>query len=91
MLMGDEAFVTKWSAVPAQIVSGHDWITIVTATFMHRSWSHIIGNKIFLWVFSPEIEDAMGPLRYFIFYNAGGLVAMLAQIAADPHSIVPNL
>jgi membrane associated rhomboid family serine protease len=46
---------------------------------------------IFLWAFSPEIEDAMGPWRYFVFYMVGGLVAMLAQIAVDPHSTVPNL
>ena len=86
-----DAFVTQWSAIPAQITSGHQWITILTAMFMHGSWSHIIGNMIFLWAFAPEIEDAMGPLRYLIFYLAGGVVAMLAQVAAAPHSTVPNL
>jgi membrane associated rhomboid family serine protease len=86
-----DAFVMEWSAIPAQIVSGHHWITILTAMFMHGSWSHIIGNMIFLWAFGPEIEDAMGRGRYLVFYLLGGLVAMLAQIAADPHSTVPNL
>jgi membrane associated rhomboid family serine protease len=90
-LMGGDAFVGQWSAIPAQIVSGHHWITIVTAMFMHASWSHIIGNMIFFWAFSPEIEEAMGPAKYFVFYMVGGLVAMLAQVAADPHSTVPNL
>ncbi len=86
-----DAFVMQWSAIPAQITSGHQWITILTAMFMHGSWSHIIGNMIFLWAFAPEIEDAMGPVRYLIFYLAGGVVAMLAQVAADPHATVPNL
>ena len=90
-LMGGDAFVTTWSAIPAQIFSGHRWITILTAMFMHASWSHIIGNMIFLWAFAPEIEDAMGRGRYFVFYIVGGLVAMLAQVAASPHSTVPNL
>jgi membrane associated rhomboid family serine protease len=90
-LMKGESFVTQWSAIPAQIVSGHHWITILTAMFMHGSWSHIIGNLIFLWAFAPEIEDAMGRGRYVVFYLLGGMVAMLAQIAADPHSTVPNL
>ena len=90
-LMRGEAFVIQWSAVPAQIMTGHHWITILTAMFMHGSWSHIIGNMIFLWAFSPEIEDAMGRGRYLIFYLVGGLVAMLAQVVADPHSTVPNL
>jgi membrane associated rhomboid family serine protease len=83
--------VTAWSVIPAQIVSGHHWITILTAMFMHASWSHIIGNMIFLWAFAPEIEDAMGRGRYLIFYLVGGLVALLAQVAASPHSTVPNL
>jgi membrane associated rhomboid family serine protease len=90
-LMRGDAFVTQWAAVPAQIVSGHHWITIQTAMFMHGSWSHIIGNMIFLWAFAPEIEDAMGRGRYLVFYLVGGLVAMLAQVAASPHSTVPNL
>jgi len=90
-LMRGETFVMQWSAVPAQIVSGHHWITILTAMFMHGSWSHIIGNMIFLWAFAPEIEDAMGRGRYLLFYLVGGLVAMLAQVLADPHSTVPNL
>jgi membrane associated rhomboid family serine protease len=90
-LMRGDAFVTQWAAVPAQIVSGHHWITILTAMFIHGSWSHIIGNMIFLWAFAPEIEDAMGRGRYLVFYLVGGLVAMSAQVLADPHSTVPNL
>jgi membrane associated rhomboid family serine protease len=86
-----DAFVMQWSAIPAQITSGHHLITILTAMFMHASWSHIIGNMIFLWAFSPEIEDAMGRGRYLLFYLLGGLVAMLAQVLASPHSTVPNL
>ena len=46
---------------------------------------------IFLWAFGPEIEDVMGRGGYLIFYLFGGLVAMLAQVAASPHSTVPNL
>lgn len=90
-LMRGDAFVLKWSAVPADIVAGHHWITILTAMFMHGSWSHIIGNMVFLWAFGPEIEDAMGPLRYLVFYLVGGIVAMLVQIAFIPGSTVPNL
>ena len=90
-LMDGEAFVVKWSVVPADIVSGHHWVTILTAMFMHGGWSHIIGNMVFLWAFGPEIEDAMGRWRYLVFYLAGGVIAMLAQIAASPHSTVPNL
>src|ERR1700720_3132674 len=90
-LVGGDAFVATWSAIPADIVTGRDWITILTAMFMHGGWMHIIGNMVFLWAFGPEIEDAMNPIRYLLFYIVGGLVAMLAQIAASPSSTVPNL
>lgn len=86
-----DAFVLKWSAVPANITAGHDWITILTAMFLHGSWSHILGNMVFLWAFGPEIEDSMNPFRYLVFYLAGGMVSMLAQVAVSPHSAIPNL
>jgi len=52
---------------------------------------HIIGNMVFLWVFGPEVEDAMPRLRYLAFYLLSGLAATLVQIAAMPGSTVPNL
>ena len=90
-LSGGDAFVNQWAAIPAQITSGHSWITILTSMFMHGSWSHIIGNMIYLWAFGPQIEDAMGRARYLAFYLIGGLIAMVAQVAGAPHSTVPML
>jgi membrane associated rhomboid family serine protease len=90
-LEGGDAFVTRWSVVPADIVAGRHWPTLLTAMFMHGSWSHIVGNMVFLWAFAPEIEDAMGPWRFGAFYLLGGLAATLAQVAASPGSTVPNL
>jgi len=90
-LSGGDAFVLRWAAVPADIVAGHHWITILTAMFLHGSWSHILGNMVFLWAFGPEIEDATSPLRYLTFYVLGGLIAMLAQVAVSPSSTVPTL
>jgi len=90
-LMGGESFVVQWSAVPANIVAGHDWQKVITALFMHGSWSHIFGNMVFLWAFGPEIEDAMNPRGYALFYVGGGIASMLAQVAADPASTVPIL
>ena len=90
-LAGGEQFVTQWSLVPADITAGHHWITVVTAMFLHGSWSHILGNMLFLWVFGPEIEDAMNPGRYLTFYLVGGVAAMLAQVAVSPASTTPTL
>jgi membrane associated rhomboid family serine protease len=90
-LLGGESFVMRWSVIPADIVAGRHWITILTSMFMHASWSHIIGNMVFLWAFGPEIEDLMNRRRYVVFYLLGGLAASLAQLMANPASTVPNL
>ncbi len=90
-LMYGDAFVSAWSAIPARVLHGHGWITLLTSMFMHASWMHIIGNMIYLWAFGREIEDAMGGVRFAFFYLAGGFVAMLAQILGDPSSQVPAL
>ena len=90
-LAGGQKFVEQWSVIPASIVAGQRWITILTAMFMHGGWMHIIGNMVFLWAFGPEIEDAMGPIRYLAFYLLGGFIASIAQIAAMSNSTVPNL
>ena len=90
-LAGGESFVLKWSVVPAEIAAGHHLVTILTGMFMHGSWSHILGNMVFLWAFGPEIEDAMGPWRYLAFYLTGGLAATLAQVLGNPASTIPNL
>lgn len=90
-LAGGDAFINRWSLVPADIVAGRNWITILTALFMHAGWAHILGNMLFFWVFGPEIEDVMGPLRYLTFYLFSGLAATAAQIVIDPTSTIPNL
>ncbi len=66
-----------------------DWHTMITAMFMHGSWMHLIGNMWFLWIFGNNVEDAMGPLRFLIFYVSTGIAASLAQIAADAGSVIP--
>jgi membrane associated rhomboid family serine protease len=90
LTLGD-AFINRWSLVPANIMAGRDYITILTAMFMHAGWMHILGNMLFFWVFGPEIEDVMGPIRYLTFYLLGGLAATAAQILIDPTSTIPNL
>ena len=90
-VMGGENFVKQWSVIPADIVAGRHWITILTAMFMHGGLLHILGNMVFLWAFGPEVEDAMGGFRYLTFYLLSGVVASLAQILAMPGSTVPNL
>ena len=90
-LVEGNAFVARWAVIPAHILHGHNWITLITAMFMHAGWLHIAGNMVFLWAFGPEIEDAMGRFHYLAFYLLGGIVAMLAQVAGSGYSRIPCL
>jgi len=90
-LVGGDGFIYRWAMIPASITAGHNWITILTAMFLHSGWAHILGNMLFLWVFGPEVEDAMRPLPFAIFYFLGGVAAAAAQILVAPHSMVPVL
>lgn len=59
---------------------GEDWpLTSVTSMFMHGSWAHLLGNMLFLWIFGNNVEDALGRVRYLLFYLVGGLAATAAQ------------
>ena len=67
------------------------FITLLTSMFMHGGILHIAGNMLFLWVFGNNIEDALGRLKYVLFYLAAGLVAVYSQAALDPSSTVPTI
>lgn len=64
-------------------------LTLVTHMFLHGGWFHIIGNLWFLWVFGDNVEDAMGPVRFVVFYLLCGLFAASVQIMTDPAAAVP--
>jgi membrane associated rhomboid family serine protease len=67
------------------------WVTAFTSMFMHGSVLHLAGNMLFLWVFGNNVEDAMGRLRFVIFYVLGGLVALALQVAFGPDAAVPTI
>jgi membrane associated rhomboid family serine protease len=67
------------------------WLTIYTSMFMHASLLHIGGNMLFLWIFGNNIEDALGKIRFLIFYFVCGTAAAAGQILISPNSLIPNL
>jgi len=68
-----------------------EWLTPLTAMFMHGGLLHLGGNMLFLWIFGNNVEDSMGPVRYLLFYLLAGLAAFALQVAIEPGSNVPNI
>jgi membrane associated rhomboid family serine protease len=77
---------------------GEDWpLTAFTSMFMHGSWAHLLGNMLFLWIFGNNVEDALGKVRYLLFYVLGGLAATATQTfvtlgyASEAEGMIPNV
>jgi membrane associated rhomboid family serine protease len=98
-----DLFVYKWGVIPARIlhptefqaanpeIASPVYLTLITSMFLHGGWLHIIGNMIFLWVFGDNVEDAMGHVRYFVFYMIVGIAGNLTHIFFSQDSLVPSI
>ena len=45
-LAGGDAFIIRWSLIPADIMAGRNWITILTAMFMHVGWAYFLSPNL---------------------------------------------
>ena len=80
-------FLTAYGVVPASL----SWPTLITSMFLHGSWSHVIGNMWYLWIFGDNVEDRVGHGRFIVFYLFCGIAAALGQVAMDPNSMLPTI
>lgn len=64
-------------------------LTLITATFLHGGWLHLLGNMLYLWIFGNNIEDRLGAARYLLFYLSAGIAAIAVQAWTDPLSEIP--
>ncbi len=73
------------------------WQSVFSSMFMHGSWLHLGGNMLFLWIFGNNIEDALGHVRYLVFYLLGGFAATALQTivtfqwGSDAAAQIPNV
>lgn len=63
--------------------------TLLTYMFIHGNLLHLLGNMLFLWVFGDNVEDAMGHVRFLLFYLMCGVFAGLAHTAIMQSSEIP--
>ena len=69
-------FTDTYGLVPARLNLAHPGlllqnpfplITLFTAMFIHGGWFHFLSNIWVLFIFGDNVEDRMGPIRYFLF------------------------
>lgn len=83
------SFVIEYGCIPAEIEAGRDYHTLLTSTFLHGSWMHLLGNMLYMWIFADNIEASVGSAWFVVFYLAGGLAAGLAHIYFNSGSAIP--
>jgi len=65
--------------------------TLFTSMFLHAGWMHLIGNMLYLWIFGNNIEDAMGHVRFIVFYLLCGVLAGVAHAFSEIGSEIPTI
>src|ERR1700716_236640 len=80
-------FLIVFGVVPAYF----SMPTLITSMFLHGSWSHVLGNMWYLWIFGDNVEDRVGHGRFIFFYLLCGIAAGLGQVAVDPNSMLPTI
>ncbi|HET6927913.1 MAG TPA: rhomboid family intramembrane serine protease [Hyphomicrobiaceae bacterium] len=99
---GTQAAIVSFAVVPSELL--HDfggsvstglpvpvpeWVTLITYQFLHGGVLHLFSNMLFLWVFGDNIEDALGHLKFLIFYLLCGVAGGLAHAALMSSSQLP--
>jgi membrane associated rhomboid family serine protease len=96
----EQLFVFQYGAIPSVVfgqaslpeevaVTVPAGITLMTSMFLHGSWMHLLGNMLYLWIFGNNIEDAMGHVKFIIFYVLCGILAALSHAVTDTASQIP--
>lgn len=65
--------------------------TLFTSMFLHGGFMHLFTNMLFLSVFGPPVEQAVGPWRFLVYYLGWGIFAAVCHIYAAPYRNVPTL
>src|SRR5262245_39984540 len=62
-----------------QAVQVPEGLTLISYQFLHNDILHLLSNMLFLWVFGDNVEDAMGHLKFLVFYLLCGIAAGLTH------------
>lgn len=94
-------FMNEWAVVPEQLsdsfqtgisaVNTEEWLTLITAQFLHGGLLHLGGNMLYLYIFGNNVEEQLGRAKFLFFYLTCGLLANLAQWFFAPESGIPSL
>ena len=83
--------LTTFAFIPARvsIEGGAEYATMLTYSFLHGDWTHLIVNALALAAFGTPVERRFGAARYLIFLAASAFAGAAFFLALHPHEITP--
>ncbi len=72
--------VLALAPTPSQIFAEHLYWGLITATFIHLGWVHLIFNMLMMYRLSPTMEMEIGSFRWLGFFAAAALVTSGFQL-----------
>ena len=90
----EEYFIRQFGLIPSYLFYGdiygqNHFVPLITYQFLHGGFMHIIGNMLFLWIFGNNIEDALGHLKFIVFYLSSGIAGGIAHSFLQSSSLLP--
>ena len=87
-----DAFVRRWGLVPNDLRGSEGQgalVTLLTSTFLHAGWLHLLSNLLYLTVFGLPVEHRVGSARFSLLYLVSAVVGSLSYLVAQPTSQTP--
>ena len=78
-LRGMNEVATDFAMRPAYIAVFDQYYRLFTSMFLHYSLLHIGFNMLVLWMLGPQIESALGHVRFAVLYLVAGLGGSVAS------------
>lgn len=85
------AVLTGTKYLPPDVAMIPPWASVLTSMFMHGGFWHLAGNMLYLWIFGNNVEDAMGHVRFLLFYVLCGVAAVYAFVLPNPAGEMPMI
>jgi membrane associated rhomboid family serine protease len=76
-------------SAPEELQALPSLLTLISSTFLHSGWLHLLGNIWFLWIFGDNLEAKLGSLVFLPVYFICGAASAGAQILTDGAALEP--
>lgn len=84
-------FLCRYGATPDDLHKGQHLETLLTSTFVHAGWFHLLSNLLFLLAFAPRVEEDAGHAGLLALFLGTGALATYAHVLVVPDSVTPAL